>query len=874
MRIPPREHDKLLLHELGSLAQKRLARGLKLNHTEATALIASQLQEFIRDGKHSVDDLMELGKRVLGRRHVLPSVPALLHEIQVEGTFPDGVFLVTVHNPICSDSGDLNVALYGSFLPIPTEDMFPLEDPSLYASSAAPGAVVVRRERIEINKGRDRIRLKVVNKGDRPIQVGSHYNFSETNRALDFDRLKASGRRLDIPAGTAIRFEPGDPKYVNLVEIGGQKKVKGGGGFTTIIEQARLLSSEDFAKKMLACGIGHTPEPNALSIPESYSMTRETYAGMFGPTTGDRVRLGDTCLWVEVEYDLIANPWHGQTGNRSAYGDECKFGGGKVLREAMGQACSDITYNDEDDMCERCGHKHAECQSCGPKYEVIDLLITNALIIDWSGIFKADIGIRKGKVVGIGKAGNPDIMDGVGFVAGTGTEVIAGEKLIVTAGAIDAHVHYICPQQWQEAMASGTTTMIGGGTGPSAGTNATTCTPSPFYMQHMLAATDSIPMNFLFTGKGNDSCPAALETIVKAGAAGLKLHEDWGTTPSAIKCCLDVGDKYDVQVNIHTDTLNESGFVEDTIAAFGGRTIHTYHTEGAGGGHAPDIIVVCEQDNVLPSSTNPTRPFAVNTVSEHHDMLMVCHHLDKSIPEDCAFADSRIRKETIAAEDVLHDLGAISMISSDSQAMGRVGEVISRTWRTAAKMREIRGPSVDDGDKEGKDNARVKRYISKYTVNPAITHGISHLVGQVKEGCLADLVLWRPENFGAKPEMVLKSGVIAWAQMGDANASIPTVQPVYSRPMWGAHAGSAALNSVAFVSEISITSGTIAKYGLSKRPEAVKGCRKVRKTDMKWNNSIPKMSVDPETYAVHADGVLADIPPAETLPLTRAYNVF
>ncbi|CAE6465966.1 unnamed protein product [Rhizoctonia solani] len=827
MRIPPREHDKLLLHQLGALAQKRLARGLKLNHTEATALIACQLQEYIRDGNHTVDDLMELGKRVLGRRHVLPSVPALLHEIQVEGTFPDGVFLVTVHNPICSDSGDLSIALYGSFLPIPSEDMFELEDPSLYANSAAPGAVIVRREPIVINQGRDRIRLKVTNKGDRPIQVGSHYHFIETNSFLDFDRGKAYGKRLDIPAGTAVRFEPGDPKYVNLVSIGGAQVIRGGNNLAS--GKAQLSRTDEIVKNLLACGFSHTPEPDALTIAEPNMMTREAYAGMFGPTVGDRVRLGDTGLWVEVERDF------------TVYGDECKFGGGKVLREGMGQAASE---------------SHTD---------VLDLLITNALIIDCGG-----------KIAGIGKAGNPDVMEGVkpNLIAGTNTEVIAGEKLIVTAGAIDAHVHYICPQQWQEAISSGTTTMIGGGTGPSAGTNATTCTPSPFYMRHMLAATDSIPINYLFTGKGNDASPAALEEIVQAGAAGLKLHEDWGSTPAAIKNCLDVGDKYDVQVNIHTDTLNESGFVESTIAAFGGRTIHTYHTEGAGGGHAPDIIVVCEQENVLPSSTNPTRPFALNTVSEHHDMLMVCHHLDKSIPEDCAFADSRIRKETIAAEDVLHDIGAISMISSDSQAMGRVGEVVSRTWRTASKMRELRGPLANDGDEDGKDNVRVKRYISKYTVNPAVTHGISHLVGQVKEGCLADLVLWRPENFGAKPEMVLKSGVIAWAQMGDANASIPTVQPVYSRPMWGAQPGSAALNSVAFVSKVSITSGMIQTYGLSKRPEAVVNCRAIRKKDMKWNNSTPKMSVDPETYAVHADGILADVPPALTLPLTRAYNVF
>ncbi|KAJ3772303.1 urease Ure, partial [Lentinula raphanica] len=511
---------------------------------------------------------------------------------------------------------------------------------------------------------------------------------------------------------------------------------------------------------------------------------------------------------------------------------------------------------------------------------------TNALIVDWSGIYKADIGVKNGLIAGIGKAGNPDVMANVddNLVIGSSTEVIAGEKLIVTAGAIDAHVHYICPQQVEEALAAGTTTMIGGGTGPRAGTNATTCTSSPFYMHHMLAATDGLPMNFAFTGKGNDAGRKALEDVVKAGAAGLKLHEDWGSTPVAIKNCLDVGDDYDVQVNIHTDTLNESGFVESTIAAFENRTIHTYHSEGAGGGHAPDIIVVCGQENVLPSSTNPTRPYTNNTLDEHLDMLMVCHHLDKSIPEDLAFAESRIRAETVAAEDVLHDTGAIAMISSDSQAMGRVGEVVSRTWRTASKMRECRGPLTELGDENwkkdgkdlnpGKDNARVKRYIAKYTINPAITHGISHLIGQVSVGRLADLVLWKPASFGAKPEMVLKSGVIAWSQMGDANASIPSVQPFYSKPMWGAKPGSAALNSVAFVSQISIDSGTVASYGLSKRFEAVKNCRNIGKKDMKWNDATPSITVDPESYEVRADGKLVDVAPAKRLPLGRVYNLF
>ncbi|KAH8099988.1 hypothetical protein BXZ70DRAFT_894086 [Cristinia sonorae] len=839
MRISPKEQDKLLLHQLGFLAQKRLARGLKLNHSEAVALIASQLQEFIRDGTYSVADLMQHGKTLLGRRHVLPGVASLIHEIQVEGTFVNGVFLVTVHDPICTDDGNLSKALYGSFLPIPSEDLFnPVVVPQTPPESV-PGAVVVRKERIVINRGRNRVALKVTNNGDRPVQIGSHYHFIETNPCLLFDRGKAYGKRLDIPAGTAVRFEPGDVKTVTLCDIAGHKIISGG---NRIAEGAYDPSNVDLiVHNLLRRGFGNVHEPGAAEVSTNYEMSRADYVAMFGPTVGDKVRLGDTALWVEVERDL------------TVYGDEVKFGGGKTIREGMGQAT---------------GRSSAD---------TLDLVITNALIIDWSGIYKADIGVKHGKIFAIGKAGNPDVMEGVhpGLVIGSSTEVIAGENLIVTAGGVDAHVHYICPQQVTESLASGVTTMIGGGTGPSSSTNATTCTPSPFYMQHMFAAVDTLPMNFAFTGKGNDSGPKALREIVEAGAAGLKLHEDWGSTPSAIESCLDVGYEYDVQVNIHTDTLNESGFVESTIAAFGDRTIHTYHTEGAGGGHAPDIIVVCGLENVLPSSTNPTRPYATNTLDEHLDMLMVCHHLDRNIPEDLAFAESRIRAETVAAEDVLQDIGAISMISSDSQAMGRVGEVISRTWRTASKMREFRGPLTSLGDVEGgNDNARVKRYISKYTINPAITHGISHLVGQVKPGTLADLVLWKPENFGTKAEIVLKSGVIAWAQMGDANGSIPTVQPFYGRPMWGSHPSSAALNSVTFVSEISITSGRIASYGLKKRFEAVKGCKDLKKTHMKWNDAMPEMKVDPESYEVWANGEHMTVEPAKTLPLTRYYNVF
>ncbi|KAH7912790.1 urease [Hygrophoropsis aurantiaca] len=843
MHLLPREQEKLLLHQTGFLAQKRLARGLQLNLSEAVALIASQLQELIRDGNHSVAELMHVGKAMLGRRHVHASVPSRLHEIQVEGTFPDGVFLVTVHDPICTNDGNLEIALYGSFLPIPSDAIFPEADAWEYARENLPGAVIAKKERIVINEGRHRLKLTVTNNGDRPVQVGSHYHLSETNAALVFDRVRAIGMRLDIPSGTAVRFEPGDSKIVTLCAIAGSRIVTGGNGLATgVVDPTKF---DEIRNTIIQKGFGYHPEPETGDLIHETDMSREAYISMYGPTTGDRVRLGDTALWIQVEHDM------------TVYGDEVKFGGGKTIRDGMGQSTN------------------------RPSSVTLDLVITNALIIDWSGIYKADIGVKDGNIIGIGKAGNPDIMDSVhpDLVIGSATEVIAGEKLIVTAGAIDAHVHYICPQQVIEALAAGTTTMIGGGTGPSAGTNATTCTPSPFYMRTMLAATDGLPMNFAFTGKGNDSGPNALEDIVKAGAAGLKLHEDWGTTPVAISNCLDIGDKYDVQVNIHTDTLNESGFVESTIKAFGGRTIHTYHTEGAGGGHAPDIIVVCGLNNVLPSSTNPTRPYAKNTLDEHLDMLMVCHHLDKSIPEDLSFAESRIRAETVAAEDILHDTGAISMISSDSQAMGRVGEVVSRTWRTASKLRELKGPlpalvESEFADEDGRDNGRVKRYIAKYTINPAITHGISHLVGSVEVGKLADLVLWKPENFGAKPEMVLKSGVITWAQMGDANASIPTVQPSYSKPMWGAFPAAAALNSVAFVSQISLESGAIQSYGLSKRCEAVKGCRQVTKKDMKWNDATPTMTVDPESYEVRADGIMADIEPATRVALARQYNLF
>jgi urease subunit alpha len=570
----------------------------------------------------------------------------------------------------------------------------------------------------------------------------------------------------------------------------------------------------------------------------SRNISRQTYADIFGPTTGDTVRLGDTGLIAEVERD------------HTVYGDECKFGGGKVLREGMGQAA---------------GVGQADALDC---------VITNALIIDHTGIIKADIGIKNGVIAGIGKAGNADVMAGVtkGMIVGVTTEVFAGEGLIVTAGGIDTHIHYICPQQVFDALASGVTTFVGGGTGPATGTNATTCTPGQFHLRMMLQATDHLPMNFGFTGKGNSAKPQGLTEQIEAGAVGLKLHEDWGTTPAAIDCCLDVAEKYDVQVTIHTDTLNESCAVEHSIAAFKGRTIHTYHSEGAGGGHAPDILRVCAEPNVIPSSTNPTRPFTVNTIDEHLDMLMVCHHLDSSIPEDVAFAESRIRAETIAAEDLLHDLGAISIISSDSQAMGRVGEVITRTWQTADKMRSQRGRLA--GEKGANDNLRIRRYIAKYTINPAIAHGMGHIIGSVEVGKLADLVLWKPAFFGAKPEIVVKGGVIAWAQMGDPNASIPTPQPVIMRPMFAAFGRATGPCCIAFVSQAAIANGVAAGYGLSKRLEAVKHCRGIGKKDMKLNDATPKITVDPETYKVTADGEHLTCQPATKLPLAQRYFLF
>ncbi|WP_182407027.1 urease subunit alpha [Psychrobacter sp. GP33] len=565
-------------------------------------------------------------------------------------------------------------------------------------------------------------------------------------------------------------------------------------------------------------------------------ISRSAYAEMFGPTTGDRIRLADTDLWIQIEHD------------HAIYGDEVSFGGGKVIRDGMGQS----QLGDAD---------------------TVDTVITNVVILDHWGIVKADVGIKDGRIVAIGKAGNPDIQDGVTINLGACSEVIAGEGKILTAGGVDTHIHYICPQQIEEALCSGVTTMIGGGTGPATGSKATTCTPGAWHISRMLQATDELPMNFGFMGKGSASVPAPLREQLDAGAIGLKIHEDWGSTPAVIDCCLAVAEEYDVQIAIHTDTLNESGFVDDTLGAFKGRTIHTYHTEGAGGGHAPDILKACSLSNVLPSSTNPTRPYTVNTVDEHLDMLMVCHHLDPNIPEDVAFADSRIRKETIAAEDILQDLGVISMISSDSQAMGRVGEVVCRTWQTAHKMRQQRGLLPED-EKLGCDNFRAKRYVAKYTINPAIAHGISHVVGSIEIGKLADLVLWDPAFFGIKPALILKGGMIAYAPMGDINGSIPTPQPVHYRPMFGAQGRGAAATSITFVSQAALDRDIKTKLALTRELNACFNTRSIQKQDMIHNGATPELEVDAQTYEVRCDGELLTCEPAEVLPMAQLYMLF
>ncbi|BCR83149.1 urease [Aspergillus chevalieri] len=837
MNLVPRELDKLIIAQTGLLAQHRLARGVKLNVTEATALLSHVLHELIRDGTRTVAQLMSLGKHILGRRHVLPSVVTQLQVLQVEGTFTTGTHLVTVDQPISSADGNIELALYGSFISPPSESIFPVYEDADYDPHLAPGAVVPANvDKIELNPGRKRTRVRVTNKGDRPIQVGSHFHFIETNPQLEFDRIKAYGYHLDIPSGTSARFEPGETKTVTLTQISGLQTIKGGSSVATgTIDMSHVNA---VLRRLEEEGFRHVPEdpPSDPSVIRPYTMDRMSYAMMYGPTVGDKIRLGTTDLWVRVEKDY------------TAHGDECTFGGGKTLRDGIGQAA---------------GRADDECA---------DLIIVNALVIDWTGIYKADIGVKNGMIVAIGKAGNPDTMDGVNsnLIVGSNTDIVAAEGKIVTAGGIDTHVHFICPQQADESLAAGITTMFGGGTGASTATVAANCTPSKTYIRQMMQALDHLPVNYGVIGKGSDTGKPGLQDQCNAGVAGLKLHEDWGCTPSAIDTCIGVCEEYDIQCQIHTDSLNESGFVERTAAAFKGRTVHAYHIEGAGGGHAPDMITLVQHTNILPSSTNPTKPYTCNTVDEHLDMVMSCHHLSKNIPEDIAFADSRIRAETIEAEDMLHDTGAISMMSSDSQAMGRCGEVILRTWNTAHKNKQQRGPLPEDDD-TGADNHRIKRYVSKYTINPALAQGIGHMVGSVEVGKMADLVVWEPANFGTKPFLVLKKGFIASAQMGDPNASISTVQPIITRKMFSPLNPS---SSVLFVSRASVESGVIDSYNLRKQIESVKNCRTVTKHDMKFNNATPHMEVDPELFTVVADGKQCKAGEVTSVPLGQQCFLF
>ena len=712
-----------------------------------------------------------------------------------------------------------------------------------------------------LNAGRKVIDITVTNTGDRPIQIGSHYHFAEVNSALEFDRKLATGYRLNIISGTAIRFEPGQSRDVELVALAGKREVYGfrGDVMGKLDEPANTDSKNTEFKNTDSnnnASNNNTANPTDSDHPKTSSkrISRRIYAEHFGPTTGDKVRLADTGLWLKVEQDL------------TSYGEEVKFGGGKVIRDGMGQGQQ-------------------------PDSKVADTVITNALIVDYTGIIKADVAIKDGRISAIGKAGNADIQPDVTIHIGAGTEIIAGEGKILTAGGIDSHIHFIAPQQCETALMSGVTTMFGGGTGPAQGTLATTCTPGAYHIQMMLKALDDVPMNIGLLGKGNVSLPGPIAAQIKAGAVGLKLHEDWGTTPQAIDNCLTVADEYDVQVAIHTDTLNESGYLESTLGAFKERCIHTFHTEGAGGGHAPDILKAIGAANVLPSSTNPTRPFTINTIDEHLDMLMVCHHLSPAIAEDVAFAESRIRQETIAAEDILHDLGAISMMSSDSQAMGRVGEVIIRTWQTADKMKAQRGHLAPDAaaDSEANagyiqfsdadyetdnDNFRIKRYIAKYTINPAITHGISDVVGSVEVGKWADLVLWSPAFFGVKPDCIIKGGLIAAAPMGDINASIPTPQPVHYRPMFGSFAKTVHQNSITFVSKAALDDDIAGALELNKIVKPVHNIRQIRKSDMRLNSYCPDMDINPETYEVRADGQLLTCEPASVLPMAQRYFLF
>ncbi|EXK82028.1 urea amidohydrolase (urease) alpha subunit [Fusarium oxysporum f. sp. raphani 54005] len=758
MHYTPREVEKLLFSQAGRLAQRRLAHGKKLNHLESSALIATVLQEIIHNEDYSVADLMKLGKGILGRRHVHHSVVGTLKQMQVEGTLKTGTHLITIHNPISTDEGDLEMALYGSFLPIPTSDLFPAFNEADFHPLAMPGAIrPADTGDIVLNAGRSRVRLTVTNQGTRAVHIGSHFHFMETNPNLDFDRGKAYGYHLDLPAGEFLRFEPNEPKTVTLVQVGGSRIIQGGSGYTK--GPVDPTNVQKILQQLQQAGYRHSLEGSTgQQTVKPCSISRKKYASAYGPTTGDCIRLGSTDLWVKVEKDC------------TSYGDECTLGCGKTIRDGMGAAsgCSD-----------------ADC---------LDLAIINAVIIDWTGIFKADIGVKDGAIVGIGKAGNPATMDGVSdnMVIGSNTDIIDAGGKIVTAGGIDTHVHNICPQQAFEAISSGITTLFGGGTGPSTSSTAVNGTASKKYIRQMMQACDQLPLNFGLVGKGSDSERVGLLDQIKAGVIALKLHEDFGCTPSTIDNCLNVCEEQDIQCHIHTDGLNEAGFLEQTAAIFKGRSIHVYHVEGAGGGHAPDVIKLVAYPNVLPSSTTPTMPFTTNTIDEHIDMAANCHRLSKDNPDDASFLKNRIREETISAEDILHDIGAISIMSSDSQAMGRSAEVLTCTWKAAHKNKVQRGPLDEDKD-TGADNFRVKRFISKYTINPAITQGISHAVGSIEAGKLADLVIWDPAEFGTKPFQVLKKGFITYAQMGDPNGAVADVEPLIGRPMYGVSTASQSL---------------------------------------------------------------------------------
>ena len=696
-----------------------------------------------------------------------------------------------------------------------------------------PGEYFTTSDAIIANKDKTTVKLNIKNTGDRPIQVGSHTHFFEANKALEFDREKAYGFHLNIPAGTSIRFEPGEEKHVEVTEFSGKGIVYGFSGLVS----GELKSEKENAIRKLNENDFKSSLENTEQTKSSLEIPRQRYVELFGPTTGDKIRLGDTDLVIEVEKDLLT------------YGDELVFGGGKSARDGLGQA-SGVKRDDS-----------------------VDLVITNAILLDpIHGIIKTDIGIKDGKIAGIGNAGNPNVMDDIDIVVSSNTEVISGEHTICTPGTIDSHIHFISPQQAIDAICNGTTTMIGGGTGPADGTNATTCTPGEWNIHKMIQSVEEFPLNFGFLCKGNDSREESLLEQVKEGACGLKLHEDWGTTPATINSALNVAEQTDTQVAIHTDTLNECGYVDDTINAINGRTIHTYHTEGAGGGHAPDIMKVAGEPNILPSSTNPTRPFTTNTLEEHLDMMMVCHHLNPSVPEDISFAESRIRAETIAAEDVLHDIGAISMMSSDSQAMGRVGEVTTRNWQTADKMKKMKGPLKDETGEN--DNLRVKRYLAKITINPAITHGISEYVGALGVGKMADIVVWTPQFFGIKPKLIIKGGFIAYALMGDPNASIPTTEPIYYRPMFGALGKAKTATSATFTSQIALDNGLEEKLKIEKKLLAVKNCRNIGKKDMVYNDLTPKIEIDPETYQVKVDGEVATVDPAKEVSLARLYSLY